>query len=290
MKKTTFNRESIAPACCSRRQKIFGIIALGGLFACGLMVGIATQHTPRDEKISVDLSNYDCERISDKIKEITISGSQDDAKKLYQLNELYTVQCAGRQNVKSVNEPDKETCEVIEELLTYAIVDEHTVNVTAHKVNIMTYQKLIEHGCPENADKYRTLIEREQNIINALNQDDVPSDEPTCQNIENLLFANIPHGDNGADSHIARAKVYANLSERGCPENSQKYVSLAAQELEIARALEDDRFDENETIEVVETYKRLRMKQAATEVINKVQQITDPAIDFILKLEQIINE
>ena len=89
---------------------------------------------------------------------------------------------------------------------------------------------------------------------------------------------------------INRAKIYANLSERGCPENAQKFVELAKHELEIARALEDDMFSESETIEVVETYKRLNMQAAAEEIFETAKKLTNPAIDFILEVEKIINE
>ncbi len=65
---------------------------------------------------------------------------------------------------------------------------------------------------------------------------------------------------------------------------------LAKQELDIARALQDDKFNENETIEVVETYKRLKMQQDAQEIFDKVKKLTNPAIDFIMQVEKIINE
>jgi hypothetical protein len=113
----------------------------------------------------------------------------------------------------------------------------------------------------------------------------------TCAQIEELLNRQLRYADSMvSDDHIDNAKIYANLSERGCPENSQKYVELAKQELEIARALEDDEMDHEETIEVVETYKRLKMQNAAQEILDKAKKITNPAIDFIIELEKIINE
>lgn len=114
----------------------------------------------------------------------------------------------------------------------------------------------------------------------------------TCQQIESLLSRRLWNEDTDiSDNHIDNAKIYANLSERGCPENSQKYVDLAKQELEIARALEDDDVShQRETIEIVETYKRLRMQNAAQEILDKAKKITNPAIDFIIELEKIINE
>ena len=119
-----------------------------------------------------------------------------------------------------------------------------------------------------------------------------PEAERTCLTIEKLLKERIvglyaPD----SDSHIENAKIYANLSERGCPENRERYIGLAKQELQIARALQDDQFyDNNETIEVVETYKRLDMQAAAEEFFEKAKKLTNPAIDFILQVEKIINE
>ena len=65
---------------------------------------------------------------------------------------------------------------------------------------------------------------------------------------------------------------------------------MAQQELEIARALQDDKFSEDDTIEVVETYKRLNMQAAAQEIFDVAKKLTNPAIDFILEVEKIINE
>ena len=119
-----------------------------------------------------------------------------------------------------------------------------------------------------------------------------PQTKQTCVLIEESLLERLPHGGAklGAEERIYRAKIYANLSERGCAENAQKYHDMAKQELAIARALADDEFDQYETIEVVETYKRLNMQAAAEEIFETAKKLTDPAIDFILEVERIINE
>ena len=96
--------------------------------------------------------------------------------------------------------------------------------------------------------------------------------------------------DDRSDDRIERAKIYANISERGCPENRQRYVDLAAKELEIARALRDDDFSEADKKQISDTYRRIQMKQAAGEILNKVQQLADPAIDFIIQAQKIIEE
>ena len=111
-----------------------------------------------------------------------------------------------------------------------------------------------------------------------------------CEQVEILLLERLWPANGDAEDRIDRAKVYAQVSERGCPENSQKYENLAKQELEIARALADDHLSEDETIEVVETYKRLNMQAAAEEILETAKKLTNPAIDFILEVEKIINE
>lgn len=116
--------------------------------------------------------------------------------------------------------------------------------------------------------------------------------ETTCGQIERILSERLYDVDHPeTEAHIDNAKIYANLSERGCPENSEKYKQLAKQELEIARALNDDRLDdEEESVEIVETYKRLQMQAEAERMIEKAKKLTNPAIDFIIQLEKIIEE
>lgn len=194
-----------------------------------------------------------------------------------------------KQNVDHTTQSreSKKTCAVIEEIQLGWLVDENSPSVQDHQSNLRVYEILVQHGCSENQEKYRTAIAREMEIIDALSgQQNLMS---TCEQIEVALLEQLPDG-NYSDNRIDRAKIYANLSERGCPENSQKYVNLAQQELEIARALQDDKFSEDDTIEVVETYKRLNMQAAAQEIFDVAKKLTNPAIDFILEVEKIINE
>ncbi len=197
---------------------------------------------------------------------------------------------SGLVQVVQNEQSQKETCTVIEEIQLRWLTDESSDDVHAHQANLRIYETLFQHGCPENQAKYRTAIAREMEIISALNGQQNP--KSTCQQIEASLLGRLPHGgaELNSDERIERAKIYANLSERGCSENSQKYVALAQQELEIARALTDDEFNQSETIEVVETYKRLNMQAAAQEIFETAKKLTNPAIDFILEVEKIINE
>jgi hypothetical protein len=80
------------------------------------------------------------------------------------------------------------------------------------------------------------------------------------------------------------------MSERGCPENAKKYADLAKKELDIARGVSDDHFNESETVDIIEIYKRLDMQAAAQEVFDMAKKLTNPTIDFILQVEKILNQ
>lgn len=121
-------------------------------------------------------------------------------------------------------------------------------------------------------------------------------DIDVCKRIESAWLNRLTELQNGAvdnDSqfHVNRAKIFANLADRGCKENAQAYKELAKKDLEIARALNNDRLDDRrEATEMVETYKRLQMQTEAAKMIEKAKKLTNPAIDFIIQLEKIIEE
>ena len=48
--------------------------------------------------------------------------------------------------------------------------------------------------------------------------------------------------------------------------------------------------NEPEGTKLVETYKRLQMQAEAIRMIEKAKKLTNPAIDFIIQLEKIIEE
>lgn len=284
-------------ACCGPRQKVYGIIALVGLFACGLMVGIAMN----GNRSGNAMMEKQCNALSKQIVRISSRASMDadDLAMLEKLNATYAKNCAGYNFTeepkiapKHEDMVDKKTCEVIEELLQSDLFGEQNSNPQDHRNNIETYKKLAVRGCPENAEKYQALIVREQEILAALTGGSMSGNNQTCLEIEELLNEQLPVCTNAFDSvcHIERAKIYANMSERGCAENKQQYVNLAAKELEIARALQDDKFNDFDKAEISDTYRRIQMKQTANEILNKVQQLADPAIDFIIQAQKIIEE
>ena len=192
------------------------------------------------------------------------------------------------------------TCEAIEKLLKRDLGDESSLYWDEHKHNYDIYTRLAKNGCEKNRDMYQKMAQREQEIANALKQEgfiitgDNIENVSTCEQIEDLLIDKLNnYQDMGyAPARVERAQIYANLSERGCPENSEKYKNLAKQELDIARALTDDDIEHNEreATEMVETYKRLQMQAEAAKMIEKAKKLTNPAIDFIIQLEKIIEE
>lgn len=232
----------------TRREKIFGWLALGGLFVCGLMVGLGVNGRPAPVAEVEQVANP----------------------------------------APVVEGQTKETCAIIEELLLERLYPVDSQDVSDHEYNINVYERLVMNGCSHNQQKYHNAAVREREIVTALQASD--NSQQTCEQIESLLLGRLPNANSDSWARIDRAKIYANLSERGCAENSARYVDLAKQELEIARALEDDEFDNQETIEVVETYKRLNMQAAAEEIFETAKRLTNPAIDFILEVEKIINE
>ena len=213
-----------------RAQRALSVVALIGLVACGVMIGVAIskkQHNTVPQDAGMHMTEWNCRDIINRM-----TARYTSAEQLAELNKIYNDNCAGR------------------------VFDKPVVKEDVKDVAVQEGGQLKE----------------------------------TCLVVEEALLENLPSAENNPETRIYRAKIYANLSERGCPENSAKYVEMAKQELAVARALEDDKFDEFETVEVVETYKRLNMQAAAEEIFETAKKLTDPAIDFIIQVEKIINE
>jgi hypothetical protein len=295
VKKTTKKiTEKVKPE--QKSGRIYGVIGMLALFLLGLMFGFIINGSDRLNHST--MSKADCRDIADEIMEAAKNRRPD---LIEQLNKVYSENCLDREfekpkpkiveHVKLSNT----TCEAIEELLKHDLWDENDRNWDVHENNANVYQKLADKGCEENRDKYLQLSQREREIANALKETPDNISEPglTCRQIEALLSQRLyPVHNPDARAHIENAQIYANLSERGCQDNLQKYKELAKQEIDIARALTDDNVDKyrNESVEMVETYKRLQMQKEAERMIEKAKKLTNPAIDFIIQLEKIIEE
>lgn len=152
--------------------------------------------------------------------------------------------------------------------------------------------EIFSENCNDRKFKPAKQMHRAKFVPNNMNKkvQNVPCEKIEAVWLQRLNDINFETSDDAQD-YINRAKVYANLADRGCPANVDAYKELAKQDLEIARALNNDRLDDRrEATEMVETYKRLQMQQEATKMIEKAKKLTNPAIDFIIQLEKIIEE
>jgi hypothetical protein len=183
-------------------------------------------------------------------------------------------------------------CETIEEIYSRRLLPVDSGEVDMHNHNVSVYQVLLAHGCPENKNKYQQAINNEKKIIDSLQVNFVTENKVACRQIEDTLLSAMPYADDKSRElvRLDRARIYAQISERGCPENAKKYANLAKQELDIARGVSDDKFNEEETVDIIEIYKRLDMQSAAQEVFDMAKKLTNPTIDFILQVEKILNQ
>lgn len=215
--------------CCSVGHRIWGAVALAGLFSCGLFLGLAYGG---NGAVRNQLSAQQCDVIANEIISITQRGANaDDAKTLQELNDAYSAGCAGR-------------LVVIERTSVVPVSENH------------------------------------------------PEIMATCVRIEQLLKDRLyPESEPEYWKHLQNADTYSTLADRGCADNAEMYKTLALRELEIATALqptEDMQVGDAEI--VIDTFKKLDMQREAQDFLNKIEQLIDPATEFILKMEQIINE
>ena len=261
-------------------------LVFGILFVCGLMVGVGIANWVHSVKANM---NVDIEQKIDEPRSVS-DGIVNIVRRV--------------QNEK--NDETLTTCQTVERVLLNKL--RNTENCNDVKQDLEIYRKLATYGCEENYEEYSQEIENKNAILDVacdgfvfdeyigldddVYNDDGFSSKSGCEQIEESLKTRLPGGyaQVSAEQRIERAKIFAVMAERGCPENNEKYTEMAKRELEIARALRDDYFNEDDTIEVVETYKRLKMQRDAEEVFNKVRKLTNPAIDFIMQIEKIINE
>ena len=297
-----------------KKYRIYGTVGMVALFLMGGLVGFILNGSDRINHST--MSKNDCNTIAGRIIEAARNNQPD---LIEQLNKVYSENCLNRVFEQPKPQPKFEekklpetTCAAVEELLKQRLKDENSLDPSDHLNNSDIYEKMYGQGCAENKEKWSKLSKREANIAAAIDlygeirvftdeefEKEYEKENSTCAKIEKTLrrqlsCVNIDDHYCNENDHIRDAKIYANLSERGCPENSERYKERAKQELEIARALTDDRMDgyqeQQETTEIVETYKRLQMQAEAEKIIEKAKKLTNPAIDFIIQLEKIIEE
>ena len=134
------------------------------------------------------------------------------------------------------------------------------------------------------------IIDKNETLVQNSSQ---PADIiATCSRIEQLLKTRLyPEDQTEAWKHTSNAYTYSTLAEKGCAENADMYKALALREIEITTALQtEENMQLSEVETVIDTYKKLNMQREAQAFLDKVEKLSEPAIDFILKMEKIINE
>ena len=228
VKKTGKKVQDCPINCCSTAHKVWSAVALAGLFACGLILGLTYNQTGA---VQAKMDAQQCDAIANEIVNITTNGATpENIDTLNELNQVYLDGCAGR----------------------LVVIEKPVVKSIASRPEIVS----------------------------------------TCDRIEQLLQKRLYPEDNLEYwKHLANADTYSTLADRGCAENSEMYKTLALRELDIATALKPTESMGTRDAEIViDTFKKLDMQQEAREFLGKVEKLIDPATDFILQMEQIINE
>lgn len=301
MKTSTNTMSKYVYVPATRAQKIWGVVALAGLFACGLMVGLTmrgnNQSTVTDA--TVQLTESQCDIVADKIQYAVKYSKLDD---LEQWKKVYAESCGNHITTKTevVSESKSEnklsTCEKIEKLLLRNLNAADSQNSGSHSFNASIYQKVSQYGCPENSVKYKKLSDEEMAIAAALGENQgiiiTTNDLRTCEEIERALNSRLYNVDDmsGIEERMHNAEIFSTMAERGCPENSEKYKNLALRQIDVVSAVSDEQeLIENKEV-IVDTYEKLQMQEAARNFLNKMDKLINPATDFIFELERVINE
>ncbi|MDE6250977.1 MAG: hypothetical protein K2M34_05110 [Alphaproteobacteria bacterium] len=299
MKQSTNTKASYVYVPATRAQKIWGIVALAGLFACGLMVGLSVRANRHQSGAdgNVQLTESQCDIIAGNIQSAVKFSKLDDLEKW---KKIYAESCGNHIVTKAqvVSEPKSEqklsTCEKIEKLLLRDLNSSDSRSYWDHIQNAEVYNKLSQYGCAENADTYKQLSVQETAIANALNDQpqSMSKDMRTCEEIEEALKVHLIYNydPDNTRARMQNAEVYSTMAERGCPENAEKYKELALRQIDVVSAVSSDNELMQNKDAIVDTYRKLEMQEAARNFLNKMDRLINPATDFIFELERVINE
>ena len=119
-------------------------------------------------------------------------------------------------------------------------------------------------------------------------------DTRTCTAIENVMLQNIVPIDTTAPVYISdlinNVRVYVDLAYYGCPENTETFQELAVHYAQIARAMQRPAPGARALISPQEAERRAKIQAEFDRAMGKVQQLTAPAIDFFLQIENIFRD
>ena len=185
------------------------------------------------------------------------------------------------------NMKNKQTCQEIEETLLGFIRDGE------YEKNLKIYNVLSVRGCEENRQYFVEMAMREHTLLNTIKEtfEETVAERP-CQVIESQLNDRLYDMYTDSEGHSFNAKIYSQMAEDGCPENSKKYKQMALDELQIAEGirLDETNIKRGEMRSTVDAYKKLQMQNEAKKYIKKVEKLVDPGIEFIMELQRIIEE
>ncbi|MDR2685168.1 MAG: hypothetical protein LBB23_00140 [Rickettsiales bacterium] len=104
----------------------------------------------------------------------------------------------------------------------------------------------------------------------------------TCAAIESLILEKIQREFSERDkdpyNRFAKANLYVDLNLKGCPARQAEFGNLAVRELQIARALINDRYEVLRHAEAVLIYKRLGMQAEAESVYRDIRAAFDTGL------------
>ena len=189
-------------------------------------------------------------------------------------------------------------------------------NIVPNYINGIVYGCLVEAYCSEHNARMQAMQNATDSATDMLNELNAaysngcagrlviiekesaapaprrPEIMSTCERIEQLLKRRLNSEDStNYIDHLANADTFSSMADRGCAENADMYKAMALRELEIATALQPtENMRQRDAAIVIDTFKKLDMQQEAREFLDKIEQLIDPATDFILQMEQIINE
>lgn len=230
-------------------RKVWGILGLAALFACGVAVGLFYNTTLINKKPAC-VPDSQCSDLANKI-----ANTGFDLEKQEQLIILYNENCFYNKPIKTKK-----------------------VEVAP---DVQPEKKLPEL-------KKRPAPKKNKTVDNTMR---ATAPERTCDVIETLLLKQLKYysASNSPDpkEHFGRAQIYAKLSNVGCIENYDKYRSMAMKEMAIAHALNTSKWQgDKEIARETKEYKKKDNKEAK-ETFEIVKELTDPAIEFILELEEV---
>jgi len=269
MKKTE-NKETCF--LCTRSQRIWAAVALGGLFLCGMMAGFS------------------------------IWG---DNNRLGRNTAITQAKSGSLHRIYDILQKRKNSCEMREDALLQRVnIGEH-LSEGDHHENARIYALLVSQGCQENQEKFKELAIDEESVANALRATYVNEPNRACETIEQTLLGRIRDCEHDYDSpyhgtsveimknkcYTSNTEVYVMLMEKGCPENAQNYKQMAYNQLQIADGvLPDSGMNESVVRERVDVYKKLQMRNEAKKYLQKAERLINPGVDFIMELQHIIEE